>query len=244
MANKAFKMIPGTIDIPSDLSSFKNKEQVVWTGQSWREKATFTPTHGDRNQFKKDPSGSINRQGDMYDPRDSTGLHIKWDAGNQHMTTYEIYGDGRWMPASIFNGVGFEVYQSSSTKHGVYLRYYCLTFANRDSGSYRTWGVDTGARDPSKGYRYIRVPSSSSTVNTIRSWGPSWVFQGIMVHVWNNGGSSSDASEMTVYNMKVGSKMSTIGGQYRYLPAGKRSYEQRDPRRGNNNIMHFTDPFS
>ena len=49
---------------------------------------------------------------------------------------------------------------------------------------------------------------------------------------------------MTVYNMKVGSKMSTIGGQYRYLPAGKRSYEQRDPRRGNGNIMHFTDPFS
>ena len=147
-------------------------------------------------------------------------------------------------PPQFLTVSGFEVYQSSSTKHGVYLRYYCLTFANRDSGSYRTWGVDTGARDPSKGYRYIRVTSSSSTVSTIRSWGPSWVFQGIMVHVWNNGGSSSDASEMTVYNMKVGSKMSTIGGQYRYLPAGKRSYEQRDPRRGNNNIMHFTDPFS
>ena len=33
MANKPFKMIPGTIDIPSDLSGFKTKEQVVWTGQ-------------------------------------------------------------------------------------------------------------------------------------------------------------------------------------------------------------------
>ena len=28
------KLIPGTIDIPSDLSGFKTKEQVVWTGQS------------------------------------------------------------------------------------------------------------------------------------------------------------------------------------------------------------------
>ena len=243
MANNVpFKTIPGTIDIPSDLNSFKNKDQVVWTGSSWRTKGSFTPGYGDKNHFKHDPSYSIQYQKDMYNSSDSTGLGLKGDAGNEHQGNYELYGDGRWMPASIFNGVGFEVYQDSSEKHAIYLRYYALVFANRDGGSYRIWGVDTGARNPSKGYRYIRVPSGSATVNSIRGWGPSWLFQGIIAHIWNNGGSGKTQSYMYIYNMKVGSKMSTIGGQYRYIPAGKRPYGQRDPRYGNGGLMNFTSP--
>jgi len=237
------KLIPGTIDIPTGLTDFKNKEQVVWTGSNWRTKGSFTPGYGDKNFFKHDPSYSIQYQKDMYDYRDSTGLGLKGDAGNEHQGNYELYGDGRWMPASIFNGVGFEVYQDSSAKHAIYLRYYALVFANRDAGSYRIWGVDTGARNPAKEYRYIRVTSNSATVNSIRGWGPSWLFQGIVAHIWNNGGSGNSQSNMYIYNMKVGSKMSTTGGQYRYLPAGKRSYGQRDPRSGNGGIMNFTNPF-
>ena len=244
MTNVPFKTIPGTIDIPTNLNDFKAKDQVVWTGSSWREKGSFTPGYGDTNYFEHDPSYSIQYQNNMYNSRSTTGLKIKGDAGQQHSGNYEQYGDGRWMPASIFNGVGFEVYQDSSAKHAIYLKYYALVFANRDNSTYRTWGIDTGARAPSIEYRYIKVASSNSIVNSIRSWGPSWLFQGIILHIANPGGAGSDISNMNVYNMRVGSKMSTIGGQYRYLPAGKRSYGQRDPRSGNGGVMNFTDLFT
>ena len=241
MANVPFKTIPGTIDIPNNLTDFKNQTQVVWTGKSWRTKGSFTPNYGDRPYFEHNPSYSIQYQREMYDSSDNTGLNLRGDAGIIHSGNYEQYGDGRWMPASIFNGIGFEVYQESDAKHAIYLKYYALAFANRDSGSSRTWGIDTGARGKSKEYRYIRVPSSSSIVNSIRNWGPSWLFQGIILHIANAGGSGSSISNMYVYNMRVGSKMSTLGGQYRYLPAGKRPYNQRN---GNGGTMNFTDLFT
>ena len=244
MANVPFKTIPGTIDIPRDLNSFKTTEQVVWTGKQWRTKGSFTPNYGDTNYYEHDPSYSIHYQRDMYDSSPSTGLALKGDAGAVHSGNYELYGDSRWMPASIFNGVGFEVYQESSAKHAIYLKYYALLFANRDNGNYRTWGFDTGARSPSLEYRFMSIPSNHAAVNVIRNWGSSWLFQGVILHIANEGGAGSSISYMYVYNMRVGSKMSTVGGQYRYLPAGKRSYEQRDPRNGNGGLMNFTDLFT
>ena len=233
MANVPFKLIAGTIDIPSDLDSFKTRDQVVWTGSSWRTKGTFSPSYGDTSSWPHDPSYSISRQNTMYSPQQSNGLRIASSAGNQHEGNYELYGDGRWMSASVFNGVGFEVKQSSGSKHAVYLRKYALVFANRDNGNYRIWGVDTGVSAPSNSYRYIRVTSSSGTVSSIRGWGPSWQFQGLILHMYNNGGAGSDDSAIEVYNMKVGSKMSTLGGQYRYLPAGIRGYDNRKVTAGN-----------
>ena len=240
MGDAPFKTIPGTIDIPTDLSTFKSKPQAVWTGEVWKTKGSFTPSHGDKNYFEHNPSYSINYQREMYNASENTGLNLRGDAGAVHSGNYELYGDGRWMSASVFNGLGFEVYQESEAKHAIFLKYYALVFTNRDANSWRTWGVDTGARDKSKGYRYIRVPSSSSTVSTIRTWGPSWLFSGMILHIANGGGTGSSISNMYVYNMRVGSKMSTLGGQYRMLPAGKRSYDNRKVTTGN---VPFTDPF-
>ena len=232
MINVPLKTIAGTIDIPTNLNDFKAKEQVVWTGSSWREKGSFTPDYGDTNRYEHDPSYAIHYQRDMYNFSDSTGLALKGDAGTSHSGNYELYGNGRWMPASIFNGVGFEVYQESSAKHAIYLKHYALAFANREGNGYRFWGFDTGARDKAQGYRFMSIPGSNPAVSTIRNWGPSWLFQGIILHIANNGGTGSSISYMYVYNMRVGSKMSTLGGQYRYLPAGMRSYSHRDPRNG------------
>jgi len=234
------KTIPGTIDIPTDLKTFKSQIQVVWTGEIWKTKGSFTPTHGDRDFYEHNPSYSINYQKGMYNASDTTGLNLRGNAGAVHSGNYELYGDGRWMSASVFNGLGFEVYQESDAKHAIFLKYYALAFANRDNGNWRIWGIDTGARDKSKEYRYIRVPSSSSIVSSIRSWGPSWLFQGMILHIANGGGTGSSISNMYVYNMRVGSKMSTLGGQYRMLPAGKRSYANRKVTTGN---VGFTDPF-
>ena len=244
MANIPLKTIPGTIDISDRLSDFKTAEQVVWTGNNWKEKAAFTPSYGDKNFFGYDPSSTITYQKDMYNSSESTGLAIYCSAGNEHKCNYELHGDSRWMPASIFNGIGFEVKQADGNKHSIYLKYYALSFAHRDSSAHAVWGVDTGARDPSASHRFINIKSSDSVVSQIRSWGPEWLFQGIILHVWNNGGTGSSNSNMYVYNMKVGSKMSTIGGAYRYLPAGKRTYPQRDPRRGNSGLMNFNNLFT
>jgi len=246
MANKGFKTIAGTIDIPSNLTDFKNRDQVVWTGSNWRTKGAFTPTHGDTVSWPHDPSYGFARRDNMYSPQQSSGLKLSSSAGNQHEGNYELYGDGRWMSASVFNGVGFEVYQNSGSKHAVYLRKYALVFANRDDGTYRTWGVDTGVSSPSTGYRFIRVVSSASMVSTIRNWGPYWQFQGLILHMYNNGGAGSDDSYIEVYNMKVGSKFSSLGGQYRYIPAGKRSYANRKIIPVNNNFVKvgLTNPFS
>jgi len=235
------KLIPGTIDIPSDLGTFKTKQQVVWTGSEWRTKGSFYPDFGFTGFFKQDPSYSIHYQRDMYSADVSSGLAIKGDAGNEHKGNYDLHGNGRWMPASVFNGIGFEVNQANDHKHAIYLRYYALAFASRTSSAWRIYGVDTGARNPSKEFRYIRIASNSGAVNTIRNWGPDWLFQGVILHVWNNGGTGSGQSWMYVYNMRVGSKMSTLGGQYRMLPAGKRSYSNRNARVG---TVGFTDPFS
>ena len=241
MANKAFKTIPGTIDIPSDLAAFKTRDQVVWTGETWKTKGSFAPTFGYTGTFTHNPSSSIEYQKTMYSASDSTGLAIRNDAGQTHSANYELYGNGRWMPASIFNGIGFEVFQNSNSTHAVYLKHYALVFAHRETGDWRFYGVDTGTRGPSTGYRYINVLSNSPAVNTIRNWGPEWLFQGPLLHVANNGGAGSDVSNIYAYNMRVGSKMSTVGGQYRYLPAGKRSYGNRNAQINN---VGFQDLFT
>ena len=244
MTNIPLKTIPGAINIPGNLEEFKRAEQVVWTGNRWRTKGPFTPDYGDKNFFNHNPSYDIYSQTDMYNPSNSTGLALYCAAGAEHNGNYEMYGDGRWMPASIFNGLGFEVQQDADHKHAIYLRYYALAFAHREGNGYRFWGVDTGAREKYKGYRYISFSSSSPAVNTIRSWGEEWLFQGVILHVWNGSGAGSGTSYMYVYNMKVGSKMSTTGGQYRYLPAGKRPYGRRDPRKGNGGTLNFTNLFT
>ena len=241
MAFKDFKTLPGTVNIPTDLNTFKNTLQAVWTGSSWRNKSTFSPTHGDTSSWADDSAYAIERQGSLYLPSDTSGFRLGSTAGTSHTSNYESYGNGRWMPASCFNGIGFEVYQGSSGKHAIYLKKFALVFASKTSGSYRIWGIDTGTTSPSVGYRYIEVHSGNSVVSSIRGWGSSWMFQGLILHVANNGGTGTTESHMEVYNMRVGHKFSTIGGQYRYIPATYRSYSDRNKTSG---LVGFTNPYT
>ena len=241
MALKDFKTLPGTVEIPTSLNTFKNTLQAVWTGSSWRSKGTFSPTHGDTSSWPGSSSYAIERQGSLYLPSDTSGLRMGSNAGNSHTSNYESYGDGRWMPASVFNGLGFEVYQGSSGKHAIYLKKWGVVFASKTSSSYRTWGFDAGTSSPSNVYRFIEVSSSSSATSSIRSWGAGWVFQGIILHIANNSGVGTTTSHMEVYNMKVGHKFSTVGGQYRYLPPTMRPYSNRNASSGN---VGFTNPFT
>ena len=241
MAFHPTKTLPTQIDIPTSLSTFKQKLQPVWSGSQWRAKSTFSPQYGDTSSWPNESAYALERQGSLYLPSEGSGLRVGSTSGSSHTSNYESYGDGRWMPASIFNGIGFEVYQGSSGKHAIYLKKYGLIFANKTSGSYRIWGLNTGASSPSQGYRFMEVSSSNSVTSSIRSWGSGWLFQGLVLHIANNGGTGTTESHMEVYNLKVGHKSTTNGNGYRIIPAAYRSYSNRAKTSG---FAAFSNPYT
>ena len=91
MANKGFKTLPGTVEIPTSLSTFKTKPQAVWTGSRWRSKGTFSPTHGDTSSWPGSSSYAIERQGSLYLPSQTSGLRIGTTSGEAHTQNFEIY---------------------------------------------------------------------------------------------------------------------------------------------------------
>ena len=247
MADVPFKTISGTINIPGNVNDFKNNtDQVIWTNNNRQVHNAFTPSHGWRTNFYSDnahgvgDSGSIN----IYSSNKSNGQ--RWTAreiGNQHEQLTEVGlqsgANCRWMGANIFNGFGFEVYQSSAATHALYYAGCALTFYN--GSSWREWGHQPNdGKGKYSGYRYIYMNDSSS-INTIRSWGNSWKLTGIVFWARNNGGSGKDWSDLNIYNLRIGSKVTTLGGEYRMIPAGKRSWANRNANSGN---VPFTDPFS
>ena len=82
---------------------------------------------------------------------------------------------------------------------------------------------------------------SDSVVSSIRSWGAGWLFQGLVLHIANNGGTGTTESHMEVYNLKVGHKSSTNGSGYRIIPVAYRSYSDRAK---TSNFAAFSDPYT
>jgi hypothetical protein len=252
MANKDFKTLPGTIEIPNsqNVEQFKQISQARWTGSQWRHKGNVIITHGDTGTWSSDNSYRIDRQENMYDPSSSKGLKVYSSSGESHESNYESYGNGRWMPASVWYGLGFESKYNRSggnDKHDLYIKRYAAIFVHRTSSSYRIYGWNTGNTNrPSGEYRFDKIHSSMSSTTEIRNWGPDWLFQGILIQFANNGGSGSTQSTVEVYNLKIGHKYSTIGGQYRYLPVTTRSWSARDkhPVNGTSRLCGFTNPFT
>lgn len=239
MTDVKFKMLDSVLTIPSDLETFKKKKQAVWTGSSWRRKGTFSPNYGDTGSWSDTQIRSIQRQNSMYLPERSSGLRITDTTGSVGTGNYELYGDGRWMPASFFYGIGFEVYQSRGSGSGMYLWKYALVFAHKTSSSYRIWGIDTGARGPSQGYRYIHLLGDTTAPQTIRQWGKDWLFQGIMLHIANKSGPTTQ-SEIEVYNMKLGHVSTVSSSTIKIMPPTMRPYSNRAV----TGTVGFTDPYT
>ena len=242
MANKIIPTLGSEISIPTALADFKSKPQVVWTGSTWVDKPTFTPTHGFTQEFKNDgqPISAGSGSGNLYTPNETDGIDFSVKSQTYSYGNTETKGDVRWMPANVFNGCGFEVRQNHDTMHSIYLKHWCVIFANRSNNNTRFWGVDTGANDPYAGYRYIRFPESN--INNIRNWGPTWLLQGFIFNFATNGGldiSGQVDSAIRLYNLKVGHKFSEVSDDYRYIPSKRRSFSER-----NNVNAGFSDPFS
>ena len=253
MANKDFKTIPGTIEIPNsqNVETFKSIAQVRWTGWQWRKKGAVNITHGATGTWGSDDSYRIDRQEDMYNSSSSKGLKMYSSSGEPHEANIEMYGNGRYMPASVWYGLGFEsrhVRTGGNSNHDLYIKRYAAVFTHRTGSNYRFYGWNTGNTNRPSGtdYRFDKIHSSSSSTTEIRNWGPDWLFQGLIIGFANNSGIGSTQSTVEVYNLKVGHKYSTVGGQYRYLPLSTRSWNDRNkhPVTNTQKFATFTNPFT
>jgi len=241
MTNVAINTVPTEISIPNDLTTFNTKPQVVWSGSSVKTKGTYTPNYGTKTQQTNDSAwgaGDVPRT--IYQDNGNYGLVVSATSGKSHQVNHEVYGDGRWMPASIFNGCGFEAHQNSGSTHALYMKFYSLVFTSATSDSWRFWGVnpsDGHNSGPRSGYRYLRFNSSGS-IDTIRSWGKDWLFYGFIITLHTDGGiQSATSSTFKAFNFKLGHKGSHNSSNYRMIPANKRSYNNR-----NITQVGFSDP--
>jgi hypothetical protein len=248
MTNKAFPTIPGTINIPDKVEDFKKEQQVVWTGSSWSRTTGITITDGPAkgDYWGSNDSFSIIHQKSMYNYDRNSGFRVFTHANTEKITVFYMNGNSRWMPASVFNGLGFETYHTHnalSRDHMVYLADYAMCFRHRTGSGKRYYGWGTGytGGPGHDGYRFDRIQTSDYHVKDIRDFGSDWLYQGMVVALRTKGsGTGTTQSYITIYNMKVGSKFSTLGGEYRYLPLKNRSEANRDGKIGNKG---FTDPF-
>ena len=253
MAFKDFKTLPGAVDIPNsqDVEQFKRIIQPRWTGFQWRYKGAIDITHGPaKGRWGSESAYEIIRQDNPYDPSGDKGFKLYSNSGKAHESVYEMYGNGRYMPASVWNGLGFETKHrrtGGNSNHDLYIRKYAAAFTHRtNNNSYRFYGWDTGNTNrPGGDYRFDKIHTSSSYTSEIRGWGPDWLFQGLIIQFKNNGGNGNTQSHVTVYNLKIGHKYSSIGSQYRYLPLASRAWEERDMHPINSQRFgRFSNPFT
>ena len=188
MTNKAFNFVQPIINIPSDLSTFKQRPQVRWTGNDWAYQNSVVVDYGaTAGTWTSTTTFQTPKKSDLYSGSQSNGFRVRAEGyGLQHEGLYMMDTTSRWMPASVFNGVGFETYyyiESSNSNHQLYVGAYGVVFKNRTGSGQRIFGWDTGNTDGpgSNKYRFDRIPSTHSDVATIRRWGADWLLQGLLL---------------------------------------------------------------
>jgi len=236
MLNIGFDFVQPDINIPTDLTSFKKRPQVRWTANDWNYQSSVYVGYGATSgTWTSTTNFSTPKKKDLYTSSQNDGLRVRAVGyGNQHEALYMMEGNSRWMPASVFNGVGFETYyyiESSNSNHQIYVGAYGVVFKNRTGTGQRIFGWDTGNSDgPGHDkYRFDRIYTSMSDVNTIRTWGSNWLFQGLLVSIKCKGsGTGTTTSYIDLYNLKVGSKYSLTGSGYKVHPLALRPYSGRN----------------
>jgi hypothetical protein len=233
--NIGFDFINPQIDIPSDLTTFKQRPQVRWTGNDWYWENSIYVGYGDYvGNWNSTTEFSTRHQKDLYTSSQNDGFRVFGDAGLTHESLYILDTNSRWMPASVFNGVGFETYyyiESSNNNHQVYVGAYGVIFRNRTGSGRRIYGWDTGNSDGPGHlkYRFDRITSNGPGVDVIRSWGKDWLLQGLLLSVKTKGsGVGTTQSYLNLYNLKFGSKYSLTSNTYRVHPLALRPYNQRN----------------
>ena len=199
---------------PTTRSAFLNDcnvNRIDWTdGMKSLAKGVVTPGYGVKTTM---PSNSAYGDGkvetSVWQDHIDFGFKLElFPAGAAGQSNVELrpYGNGaRWMPAAIFNGCGFELHQSADYGSSLYVTQYALVFVSATSETYRFVGntLNDGHNGaPFKGYRYADF-SSQTYIDEIRSFGSSWLFQGIILNIKNGEGISFERSSVKLWNLKM-----------------------------------------
>ena len=250
MTDKAFNFVQPIIDIPSDLTAFKQRPQVRWTGNDWAFQNSVDVNYGATAGTWKSTTGlETPKKSDLYSSLQSNGFRVRASGfGIAHESLYMMDTTSRWMPASVFNGVGFETYyytESGNTNHQLYVGAYGVVFKHRTSSVQLIFGWDTGNTDSpgSDKYRFDRIPSTNADVATIRRWGSDYLLQGLLVSFKTKGsGVGTTTSYIDLYNLKFGSQYSTNASNYKVHPLALRPYSARDMHTGGTNKFAYFKP--
>jgi len=245
MTNIGFDFVQPIISIPSDLLTFKQRTQVRWTGNDWAYQSSVVVNYGaTAGTWTSTTPFDKRRQADLYTASQNDGLRIYAQGyGAQNEGLWMMNTTSRWMPASVFNGVGFETHykiDSSNTNHQLYVGAYGVVFKHRTNSGQLIFGWDTGNTDGpgSDKYRFDRIPSTHPDVATIRRWGPDYLLQGLLVSFKTKGsGVGTTNSYIDLYNLKFGSQYSTNASNYKVHPLAIRPYSGRNKHTGGTNTF-------
>lgn len=240
MANAVLKTyIPNMGPVPTGSSQFKAATpQIDWWESKCQAVGARTMTHGVGGTFNSTQAygpGSIqdNSRGGIWQDNPSYGWGIKnLNNGNAHTQNIEIFNNdkNRWMPAGMFYGMGFYIYQNSGSKQAMYLRKFALIWKAVVSGStqYRFYGEwAPGKNDgPSQIYKYCPF-NNSYAINEIQNWGWNWHLYGVLLNLENDGKAGSTTSSIFAYDFKFFHRGIANVSSNRILVPGHRHFNDR-----------------
>ena len=229
---------------PATKSSFIdtcNTDRIDWTDKMiTSEKDRFSPGYGNTQVMpstKKYGSGQVIDsiwQGDV-----NRGFDI-FAMPNSSSNDYDnielkVKDQARWMPAAIFNGCAFEVYQSSAAHSSIYVTGYALVYMSAVDQTYRYVGNnlnDGHDQSPYKGYRYAKF-DNETYIDQIRAFGNNWLFCGIVLAM-KNGSGSGEMTSVKMWNLKMYHKCkgSTSTDHRIFAPKFKPTAYRNEPLRG------------
>jgi len=245
MTNIGFNFVQPIIDIPSDLTAFKQRPQVRWTGNDWAFQNSVTVDYGaTAGTWTSTTSFQTPKKSDLYSNSQNNGFRVRGEGvGLGHESLYMMETNSRWMPASVFSGVGFETYyyiETANNNHQLYVGAYGVVFKHRTNSNQLIFGWDTGNTDGpgTNKYRFDSIPSTNADVATIRRWGPDWLLQGLLVSFkTKKSGVGTTTSYIDLYNLRFGSQYSVNASNYKVHPLALRPYSGRNKHTGGTNTF-------
>lgn len=208
--------------------------RLVYFNGKVRSKADFTAGYGSKSTLANSNQIGIGKIKDFdYDSGyrgiwDKNGLY-GWETtsgsiGNSHATVIEIYDVDHnvWFPASAFGGIGMNTSNDKDGKHATYMTHICVSFYNGSS-----WRITSQNHQSSEHNGTVFFQLKDEYAETIRSWGDSWRFYGIIFRLYNSSkGAGTKDTRCRLWNVKVYPwfKDMAHSGQDKWILPARRSW--------------------
>jgi len=208
--------------------------RLVYFNGKVRGKSSFTAGYGSKSYLSNSNPigvGSIkdfdydNGYRGIWDPNGLYGWETRsGDVGNEHSTVVEIYDTDNnvWFPASAFGGIGMETENDKGGNHATYMTHICVSFYNGSSWRVTSQGYQGSETD---GKKFFQL--NDSYAETIRSWGDSWRFYGLIFRLYNSSKKvGTENTRCRLWNVKIYPwfKDMAHSGQDKWILPARRSW--------------------